>query len=157
MSRVVIEERGRVAVLRLSSGVTNAIGPLLVEELSGALDKIRLEFEGLVLAGGSKFFSIGLSLPELLKLERTAMADFWQRFDALIFHLFTLPIPTVCALAGHAVAGGTILALSCDYRFAAAEDKKVGLNEVKLRLPANFKPHPTRNSTFWPRPAFSLT
>jgi enoyl-CoA hydratase/carnithine racemase len=138
MSRVAIEERGRVAVLRLTSGATNAIGPLLVDRLSGALDEIERAFEGVVLAGGAKFFSIGLELPELLKLDRAAMAAFWQRFEALVFHLFTLPIPTVCAIAGHAVAGGTILALSCDYRFAADGTKKVGLNEVKLGLPVPY-------------------
>ena len=44
----------------------------------------------------------------------------------------------ICALSGHAVAGGNILALTCDYRYAASEDKKIGLNEVKLGLPVPY-------------------
>ncbi|MBW2053732.1 MAG: enoyl-CoA hydratase/isomerase family protein [Deltaproteobacteria bacterium] len=47
----------------------------------------------------------------------------------------TFPLPTACAIAGHAPAGGTVLALACDYRFAASGRKLIGLNEVQLGLP----------------------
>jgi len=56
----------------------------------------------------------------------------------LCLALFTLPIPTICVLSGHAVAGGNILALTCDYRYAASNDMKIGLNELKLGLPVPF-------------------
>ncbi|MBW2141336.1 MAG: enoyl-CoA hydratase/isomerase family protein [Deltaproteobacteria bacterium] len=52
-----------------------------------------------------------------------------------MFDLFTFPLPTACAIAGHAPAGGTVLALACDYRFAASGRKLIGLNEVQLGLP----------------------
>lgn len=140
MSNVTIEERDQVALLRLTNGVTNAISPELVDDFSDALKRIRKEFKGMVLGGGSKFFSIGLDLPNLLKLDRSEMTVFWEKFNDITFDLFTVPFPTICAVEGHAIAGGTIFALCCDYRFGADNDKKLGLNEIKLGVPVPYLP-----------------
>ncbi len=128
MKRVVREDHGAVALLRLSNGVT----------LSAALDEVKERFRGMVLAGGKKFFGIGLDLPLLLKLNRQEMADFWIRFEDVILKLYTLPIPTAAAVAGHANGGGAILALACDFRFMAAGRKLFSLNEVKIGLPVPY-------------------
>ena len=135
MSKIIIEDCGSVAILRLNNGVTNAITDQLVNDFNEALHKIGAKFKGMVLAGGTKFLSIGLDLPSLTKLDRPAMTDFFYKFDQLIFDLFTLPLPTVCAIAGHAVAGGNILAIACDYRFGTSDKKQIGLNEIKLGVP----------------------
>jgi enoyl-CoA hydratase/carnithine racemase len=58
----------------------------------------------------------------------------------VIADLYTLPIPTACAVAGHAVAGGAILAISCDYRFVASGRKYLGLNEIKIGVPVPYLP-----------------
>jgi enoyl-CoA hydratase/carnithine racemase len=125
-------------MLRLDSGVTNAIGSDLVDDLAKAIGTVRENYRGLVLAGNAKFFSIGLNLPELVGLDRVGMTDFWTRFEDAVLGLYTLPIPTVCAIKGHAPAGGTILALTCDYRFAATGRKLIGLNEIQIGLPVPF-------------------
>jgi len=140
MNNVTIEERDQVAMLRLRNGVTNAISPELVDDFSDALKHIRKEYKGMVLAGGSKFFSIGLDLPSLLKLDRSEMTVFWEKFNDITFDLFTMPFPTICAVEGHAIAGGTIFALCCDYRFGADNEKKLGLNEIKLGVPVPYLP-----------------
>jgi len=135
MDCVLLEEKDDIAVLRLNNGVTNAIGPQLVEDLEAALAECSARCKALILAGGVKFFSIGFDLPALLQFERRALADFYDRFNRTVLALFTLPVPTVCALGGHAIAGGTILALSADYRVGALGKKLVGLNEIKLGVP----------------------
>lgn len=138
MAKVVIEDRKNLAIVRLSNGVTNAISPELVDDLSPALKQVKDEFYGAVLAGGAKFFSIGFDLPELLKLDRAGVRHFFYSFNQAALELFTLSIPTACAIAGHAVAGGNILALTCDYRFAASGKKLIGLNEIKLGVPVPY-------------------
>jgi enoyl-CoA hydratase/carnithine racemase len=138
MSTITVEERGDVAILRLSNGVTNVIGPNLVADLLDVLDMAEKAYRGLVLGGGTKFFSIGLNLPELLQFDRAAMDAFWDRFDAAVLKLCTMPLPTAAAIAGHATAGGTILALACDYRFVAAGRNLMGLNEVRIGLPVPY-------------------
>jgi enoyl-CoA hydratase/carnithine racemase len=138
MQTVIKEFQDHLAILRLNSGPTNPIGSKLVNELSEALVAVKGNARAMVLCGGNDFFSVGFDLPELLKLDRPSMGHFLEKFNRLCLQLFTAPFPTVCALAGHAVAGGNILALTCDYRYAASEEKKIGLNELKLGLPVPY-------------------
>jgi enoyl-CoA hydratase/carnithine racemase len=138
MPKALIEEHGDVAVLRLADGVTNPIGPALVADLDAALTTVEKNFRGMVLAGGEKFFSIGFNLPELIEYDREQMADFFTSFNDLSLRLLTLAMPTVCSISGHAIAGGTILALTTDFRVGASEKKLMGLNEVKLGLPVPY-------------------
>ena len=138
MPSVTLEMRDNVALVRLNNGVTNPIDPGLIEDLFAAMATARQEATALVLAGGAKFFSIGLDLPRVLKMNRSDMRNYWYRFNQAAFELYTLPMPTVCALAGHAVAGGGVLAITGDFRFAAAPERQIGLNEAKLGLPAPY-------------------
>ena len=138
MDTVTKEFQDHLAILRLNNKPTNPISSQMVDELSRALSEIKGTARGLVLCGGDPFFSVGFDLPEVLKFDRPAMSDYFERFNQLCLDLFTLPVPTVCALAGHAVAGGNILALTCDYRYAASEDKKIGLNELPLGVPVPY-------------------
>ena len=134
MSKVNIETHDVVAILRLNNGVINAIGPELLDDLSAELKRIESEFKGMVLAGGEKFFCIGLDLPGLLPLGRSEMVEFYFKFMQVVLDLYTLPMPTACAINGHATAGGAIFALSSDFRFASSGRKFIGLNEVKIGL-----------------------
>ena len=138
METIIKEFRDHTAVLRLNSGPANPISSQLVDELSQCLSEIKGSARSIVLCGGEKFFSAGFNLPELLTFDRPAMNDFFDRFNRLCLDLFVLPVPTICALAGHAVAGGNILALACDYRYASSEEEKIGLNEVKLGVPVPY-------------------
>lgn len=138
MATVTVEPRGKVALLRLTNGVTNAIGPSMAADLSTALSDIAAGFRGCVLAGGTKFFSIGLDLPELIEFDHSEMSRFWDAFDQAILNFYCLPLPTAAAITGHAVAGGTILALGADYRLIAAGRKLMGLNEITIGVPVPF-------------------
>jgi enoyl-CoA hydratase/carnithine racemase len=138
MAAVTIEAHGPVAVLRLTSGITNAIGSAVLRDIELLLPEVRKAFRGLVLAGNPKFFSIGLDLPELLTLDRAGMTDIWRRCEDLVLALYTLPLPTAAALAGHANGAGAILSLACDYRFVAEGRKLISLNEVAIGVPVPY-------------------
>lgn len=138
MPKVIIEALDNIAILRLNNGVTNAISPSLVEEMSEAIVEVKKNFNGMILTGGGKFFSIGLDLPALLTLNRTELTDFWFKFNQLTLDLFTIPMPTAAVLSGHAIAGGNIFALTTDFRFGTSDRRQIGLNEVRLGLPAPY-------------------
>ena len=138
MSKVILEAHDTIATLRLNNGVTNAISPELLDDLTGEVKRIKSEFMGLVLAGGDKFFCIGLDLSRLLHLSRSEMSEFYFKFMQVVLDLYTLPMPTASALGGHAAAGGAILALSSDFRFASSGRKFIGLNEVKIGVPVPY-------------------
>ncbi|MGD2186187.1 MAG: enoyl-CoA hydratase/isomerase family protein [Desulfobacterales bacterium] len=138
MPKVTLKEHDAFAIVRLNNGVTNAISPGLVDDLTQEVSRIKREFKGIVLAGGEKFFSIGLDLPTLLQLDRPDMVEFYDRFNQAVLDLYTLPMPTVCAIAGHATAGGAILALSADFRFVSSGRKFIGFNEAKIGVPVPY-------------------
>jgi enoyl-CoA hydratase/carnithine racemase len=136
--------QGTVAVMKLDRAVTNALSLELIQEIAAGLEKVESDpaVRAVVLGSANdKFFSIGLDLSELLGLSREDFEFFYRTFNQTCRQLYTLPKPTVAAITGHAVAGGCILALCCDYRFIAAGRKLVGLNESKLGVPVPYLAH----------------
>ena len=131
----------KVAVLKLNRGVTNALNLQLVNQLAESLQKMRddPDAHGLVLGSSNeKFSSIGFDIPELFELTRKDFRIFYQAFNRVCLDLYTLPRPTIAAITGHAIAGGCIIALCCDYRFIAEGRKLMGLNEIKLGVPVPY-------------------
>lgn len=136
-----IENTDKVAILKLNRGITNPINLELVNELSENLINLidNPDIHSLILTStNNKFFSIGFSLPELIKLNEKDLTTFYRAFNRLCIGLYTFPKPTIAALRGHAIAGGCILALCCDYRFISEGRKLMGLNEIKLGLPVPY-------------------
>ena len=143
MEMVSVEHHGRVMAVKLNHGVTNALSPKLVHELETVLQRIREDdaVNGLILTGcNEKFFSIGFDIPELFEMNKDDFRGFYRLFNQTCLDLFTLQKPTVAAITGHAIAGGCILALCCDYRFIAQGHKLMGLNEIKLGVPVPYLP-----------------
>ena len=139
MERLTVNDRDGVAVVTLNNGPTNAIHPELVSQLAAVVKQVRDAAKGLILRGNEKFFSIGFDLPVLTQLDRAGMTDFWQAFNRLALELYTLPIPTISIVGGHAVGGGHILILTSDFRYVAeGAVKKMGLNEMQLGLPVPY-------------------
>jgi 3,2-trans-enoyl-CoA isomerase len=127
---------GPVRELRLNRPPANALSPELITALKQAVEAAPQEgVTGLVLSGSPSFFSGGLDVPLLLTLDRATMNRLWRDFYGLLRALAWSPVPIAAALTGHAPAGGTVLALFCDYRIAAEGDWKIGLNEVQVGLP----------------------
>lgn len=138
MDNVLVKEHGEVALVKLNNGVTNALTHKLVTELATALEFVRSRFKGLVLAGSEKFFSMGFDLPSLLEAGEEEMTRFFLDINQLWLELYTMPLPTVAAVRAHAVAGGTIMAMMCDWRIAAEGRTLFGLNEIKLGVPVPY-------------------
>ena len=143
MVSVEIENADNIAVVKLSSGKKNPINPELVRDLSGMIKKVKenSEIKSMVLTSSNdRFFSIGLDVPELIEYGRDEFRKFIKDFNLLCLELYTLPKPTIAAINGHAIAGGCILALCCDYRFMGDGKKLIGLNEVKLGVSVPYLP-----------------
>lgn len=136
-----LEYHDKVVLIKLDRPVTNALGRQLVNQLAETLQSVKHDsaVRSIVLGSSNeKFFSIGLDIPHLFELAREDFGLFYQTFNRVCLDLYTLPKPTVAAITGHAIAGGCILALCCDYRFIAQGRKLVGLNEIKLGVPVPY-------------------
>ena len=117
----------------------NALNPELCKGLSDAIaEAVACNVHGLLLSGGPKVFSAGLDVPYLLTLgdDRAALMAAWESFFNAARALADCPLPVVAAIAGHAPAGGCVLALCCDYRVMASGPYLIGLNETQVGLVA---------------------
>jgi enoyl-CoA hydratase/carnithine racemase len=86
-----------------------------------------------VLLTGKDAFSAGLDLREVASLDEAGMRGFLVLLERCMTALYLYPGPTVAFVNGHAIAGGSILALCCDRSVAVADSKvRIGLNEVAL-------------------------
>jgi enoyl-CoA hydratase/carnithine racemase len=130
-----------IATIKLNRGVTNALNLEMVQDLAKVLENLRINSDVRALVLGSsneKFFSIGFDIPNLFELSQNDFSEFYKAFNQACMALYTLPKPTVACLTGHAIAGGCILALCCDYRVIGEGRKLMGLNEIKLGVPVPY-------------------
>ena len=111
----------------------NALSRELMEHLIAALRAAG--GRPLLLSGAGGAFCAGLNLKQVAGLDRAQMTEFLQLLDALVDALYEYPGPSVACVNGHAIAGGCVLALCCDWRVAADDAAlRIGLNEVALGL-----------------------
>jgi enoyl-CoA hydratase/carnithine racemase len=131
-------DHGDIREIRLARAPVNALDPALCAALVDAIrGAVADGVGGIVLAGGPKVFSAGLDVPFLLGLpDRAALTAAWEQFFAAARELAACPLPVVAAIAGHAPAGGCVLALCCDYRVMASGPFRIGLNETQVGLVA---------------------
>lgn len=112
----------------------NAMTQEMQSELTYALADAPGECRCVILTGAGEAFCAGLDLSELQGPRDKSPAD--HRIDAeriarLFATLYELPIPTIAAVHGPAIAGGTGLAMICDFTLATPA-AKFGFTEVRI-------------------------
>jgi enoyl-CoA hydratase/carnithine racemase len=117
--------------IRMAQPGKNALSTGLMAFLEAELHKA--DGEPILLTGEGDAFSAGVDLREIAAADAAAIERFLRRLDALVARINLYPAPVVALVNGHAIAGGCILALACDWRVAPAGTKaKIGLNELAL-------------------------
>jgi methylglutaconyl-CoA hydratase len=113
----------------------NALNPQMIAELTHALaESAACRCGVVVLTGAGTAFCSGMDLENLKSLSNQRPED--QRADAestmwMMRRLYELTKPTIAAVNGAAIAGGTGLATLCDFTLAAPQ-AKFGYTEVKI-------------------------
>ena len=123
-------DRGGQAVNALSQAMLVELGELL-ERL--AIDPPR----GVVFRSGkASGFIAGADIKEFQDFDaRGTVNDALFRGQQVLQKLASLPCPTVAAIHGFCMGGGTELALACRYRVASSDEStRIGLPEVKLGI-----------------------
>jgi len=132
MDFVRLSRNDGIAEVRLARGKVNALNQHFVEEMAGCFHRLAADADvnAVILTGDGPFFSFGFDIPEFLSYSRETFIEFVDRFTGLYTYLFTYPKPVIAALNGHAIAGGCMLALACDYRIMVSGKAKISLNEI---------------------------
>jgi 3-hydroxyacyl-CoA dehydrogenase/enoyl-CoA hydratase/3-hydroxybutyryl-CoA epimerase len=89
----------------------------------------------LVRSGKPDVFIAGADLKEFTQIGADEITAGSARGQALFEQIARLPFPTVAAIDGVCLGGGTELALACDYRLMSdAPSARIGLPEVRLGI-----------------------
>jgi methylglutaconyl-CoA hydratase len=131
-----IKEADRVHTITLNRPERrNALSPQMIAELIHAFgDAAVCDCGVVVLTGAGTAFCSGMDLESLKSLSDQRPED--QRADAestmwMMRRLYDLTKPTIAAVNGPAIAGGTGLATLCDFTLAAPQ-AKLGYTEVRI-------------------------
>lgn len=130
---ITLERDGELAHLTMDDGKANAFDMDFFTQLDEALDECA-DASGIVLRGREGMFSGGLNLKLLTSLDQQGLLNLLVRFGQTMHRLWLEPRPVVAAVTGHAVAGGTILAMTCDHAVAADGPFRWGLNETAIGM-----------------------
>lgn len=107
-------------------------------ELDAFLERIALDPpKGLVIRSAkAKGFIAGADIREFQKFdEQGTIGDSIRRGQQVFQRLAELPCPTVAAIHGFCMGGGTEISLACRYRVASNDPStRIGLPEVKLGI-----------------------
>src|SRR5437764_15457658 len=131
-----VQYEGALATIMLNrADKRNAISFELIDDLLRAFDEVaNSDAIVLILTGAGKAFCSGMDLENLKALiGRTPEQNFKdsQTMVQLFRSLYEFPKVTIAAVNGAAIAGGTGLALLCDFTLASPE-AKFGYTEVRI-------------------------
>jgi enoyl-CoA hydratase/carnithine racemase len=110
----------------------NALNVALMQAFDEAISSFEndKEIRAVIIRGAGGSFCAGLDLAEAERMEGGHSPVNIER----VFHrLAHLPVPTIAAVQGPALAGGCELALHCDLR-VAAEDMRIGMTVARVGL-----------------------
>jgi methylglutaconyl-CoA hydratase len=131
-----VSHEGRIATITLNRPEKrNAVSFQLVEDLIAALAAIeKSESQVVIITGAGKAFCAGLDLEELKSLIGKSQEQNLKdsaTMGTLFRSIYDYPKPTIAAVNGAAIAGGTGIATMCDFTLAVPE-AKFGYTEVKI-------------------------
>lgn len=116
----------------------NALAQSVLGELEQIIERIAIEKpRGVIIRSGKAAgFIAGADIAEFKTFDERGTVFESIRFGQNVLQkLAELPCPTVAAIHGHCMGGGTELALACRYRVASTDDStRIALPEVKLGI-----------------------
>jgi enoyl-CoA hydratase len=132
-----IEIIDECAVVRMNTNKVNVQNDQFFADLHQAFDRLEREFNELpvVLTGQGDTFSAGIDFQYSFEIfgsgSHDKIREWYRNYRKTNLRIFQYPRP----VNGHAIAGGLITALDCDFRVAARKSAKFGLNEVPIGIP----------------------
>ncbi|HKW07117.1 MAG TPA: enoyl-CoA hydratase/isomerase family protein [Candidatus Dormibacteraeota bacterium] len=141
---VEVERDGAIARVVMHRKGNNAIAEDLMTELDEAFTELGKDADvrAVVLTSEyEKYFSVGADLTSLAGVDRDApdaveqIALFMRRMNHHFNAIERIPKPTIAAINGHALGGGSELSLCCDFRVMVEDGRsRIGQTESSLGI-----------------------
>jgi enoyl-CoA hydratase len=134
---IILEKKEKIAYLTINRPqALNALNAETVAELYNAFNDVKNDHEiqiVVITGSGEKAFVAGADIKELATKTPITAKDTALAGQAMLEELENMGKPSIAAINGWALGGGSELALACTFRIAA-DSAKLGQPEVKLGL-----------------------
>lgn len=134
---ILVEVTDSIATVRIDHAPVNAMTIELTEQIAEVFRELagRDDLTAIILTGTGKSFCAGLDLKIVPHLDGTMQNRLLDALNNAFLAVYECPVPVVGAINGHAIAGGMVLALCCDWRIAADWPFQAGVTEVRAGIP----------------------
>jgi enoyl-CoA hydratase len=132
-----VVHQGPIAVVTLRRPPANAMNVEFTDEIASVFQRLGQDrsVRSLVLTGQGKSFCAGVDLKALSNSDEAYQRRMVDALNRAFHAVYACPVPVVGAINGHAIAGGLVLALCCDWRVAVNTQFLAGLTEVRVGVP----------------------
>ncbi|GAB4299274.1 MAG: short-chain-enoyl-CoA hydratase [Myxococcota bacterium] len=137
---VSLVKEGDIAVVTINRPeALNALNFIVLDELESAFDEAEqdCEIRALIITGSGKAFIAGADIAAMSKMSPRDALKFVEKGHRVLDKLESLRPPTIAAVNGFALGGGTELAIACDLIYAS-EKARFGQPEVHLGIMPGF-------------------
>lgn len=124
---------GSIATIAMDDGKVNALSPAMLAAIDAAFERARNDAGAVILRGRKEAFSAGFDL-KVLRGGGVEAVEMIVGGFRLAQKILSFPRPVVIACTGHAVAMGSFLLLSGDYRIGTSGEFRIVANEVAIGL-----------------------
>jgi len=137
MRQIRVDKREDAHWLFLNKAPVNALDIDFCNEIADCLDELAAISDGgpVILTGEGAAFSAGVDLKTVVHYGRPEQDQMLQALNRLFLTAYRFPRPLIGAINGHAIAGGLILALTCDVRLGVDGPGQFGVAEVRVGIP----------------------
>ena len=119
--------------LAMNHSVANVLNTSFFNDFSECIYQVG-DSKNLIITGNGRFFSSGLDLFHINDFNRDEIIQFMATFESMLKLVLDHKGKTIAQINGHTVAGGFILATSCDKIYCETGAYKLGMNEEKLGI-----------------------
>jgi enoyl-CoA hydratase/carnithine racemase len=129
--------KAALAIVTLRRPPANAMDIALTEEIASVFQNLGKDrsINSFVLTGQGKSFCAGVDLKTVPSFDAANQRRMVDALNRAFYAVYACPVPVVGAINGHAIAGGLVLALCCDFRIATNTGFLTGLTEVRVGVP----------------------
>lgn len=131
-----VQKRSGVTLLVRDNPPYNTVNAELMEAGTEVITQLgRASDTGaIVLTGAGADFTRGMDVKVAAALDEAGRVRTRAAINRFCAELHRLPCPLVCALNGHTIGAGVIVALTADWVMAADGDFRIGLPEARAGL-----------------------